>query len=526
MDPLDNYFFCIAYHKITFTQFLPNQNNSAMEETLLYIFLTLIFILIASKLFFKTRRRHNSNLPPSPPSLPIIGHLHLLKSSAYETFRSLSKKYGSVFSLRFGSRLVVVVSSPSAVEECFTKNDFVFANRPPLLMGKHLGFNYTILTQAPYGDHWRNLRRIGASEIFSTNRQNMFSGIRSDEIKRSLCKLSQNSLDDFGKVELKSMFWDLTFNIIMRMVAGKRFSGDEAHQFKKLMNEMFSVSGVANPNEFLPFFNWFSRGYEKKVRRVAEKTDVFLQGLINKHRSEKQWNNDTVIDHLLSLQESQPEYYTDQIIKGFVMVIVVAGSETSAYSMEWAMANLLNHPHILKKASDELDAQVGKQHHLVDESDVSKLHYLQNIILESSRLYPVTPLLSPHFSSDDCTIAGFDVPRGTILLVNSWAIHRDPKWWDDEESFKPERFEDGKGTAYKLMPFGLGRRACPGQYMAQSVIGLTLASLIQCFEWKRVGEEKVDMTEGKGSFMPKVVPLEAMCRARPIMNSILSEYAN
>ncbi|PON46381.1 Cytochrome P450, E-class, group I [Trema orientale] len=187
------------------------------------------------------------------------------------------------------------------------------------------------------------------------------------------------------------------------------------------------------------------------------------------------------------------------------------------------MSNLLNHPRVLKKARAELDSHVGQQQ-LVDESDLSKLPYLHGIISETLRLYPAAPLLVPHYSSSDCTIGGYDVPRDTIVLVNAWAIHRDPTLWEDAETFKPERFENsGESEGYKLMPFGLGRRACPGMGLAQRVVGLTLGSLIQCFEWERISEEKIDMAEGKGLTMPKAVPLEAMCKARPIMNVVLSE---
>ena len=203
-------------------------------------------------------------------------------------------------------------------------------------------------------------------------------------------------------------------------------------------------------------------------------------------------------------------------------VMLFAGTHTSAMTLEWAMSNLLNHPHVLKKARAELDNQIGEEN-LMDEPDTSKLLYLQSIISETLRLYPATPLLVPHMSSDDCTIGGYNVPRNTMLLVNAWAIHRDPKVWDDATSFKPERFECDEAEAHKLMPFGLGRRACPGAGLAQRMVGLALGSLIQCFEWERVSKEEVDMVEGNGITMPKAVALEAMCKARPIMNNLLSK---
>lgn len=183
------------------------------------------------------------------------------------------------------------------------------------------------------------------------------------------------------------------------------------------------------------------------------------------------------------------------------------------------MSLLLNHPHVLKKARDEIDNVIG-QDRLVEESDLSKLHYLQNIILETFRLFPATPLLLPHQASADCKVSGYDIPAGTLVLVNSWSIHRDPKVWDDPTSFKPERFEGIEVETHKLMPFGMGRRSCPGNGLAQRVVGLVLASLIQCFEWERISDEQIDLAEGKGLTMPKAEPLEAMCKTRIVMDKV------
>ncbi|XP_015890251.2 cytochrome P450 81Q32 [Ziziphus jujuba] len=498
-----------------------------MEDFMLYAFLSLIIFFLALKLL-STAQPHQKNLPPSPPnSLPIIGHLHLLKSPVHRTLHRLSQKYGPVITLWFGSRRVVVVSSPKAVEECFTKNDIVLANRPSLLMGKHVGYNNTNLVSSPYGDHWRNLRRIGSAEIFSSSRLNMFSDTRKDEIMCLLRKLSRNSVEDFAKVELKSMLLELTINNIMRMVAGKRYFGEEvsekdeeARHFREIIEEVLAYAGVSHAGDFVPILNWFGNGYEKGVQRLAKSTDSLLQSLIDEHRRMTSGSRKTMIDHLLSLQKSESQYYTDQMIKGFILVMIMAGTETSAVTVEWAMSNLLNHPHILQKAKAELDAQVG-QHQLVDESDLSKLPYLQNIISETLRLHPAVPLLLPHLSSDDCTIGKYDIPRDTMLLVNVWAIHKDPKLWEDSESFKPERFEKGETEAYKFIPFGFGRRSCPGMSLAQRVVGLTLASMIQCFDWKKVGDREVDMIESDGLTMPKAVPLVAMCKSRAIIKNII-----
>ncbi|KAF2299848.1 hypothetical protein GH714_004640 [Hevea brasiliensis] len=431
-------------------------------------------------------------------------------------------------SLRLGSHPAIVISSPSAVEECFTKNDIVLANRPDFSLGRYVNYNNTTLGAARYGDHWRNLRRISTVEILSSARLNQFRSIRNEEVSALLGRLHRVSSQGFAKVELRSAFCDLTTNVIMRMIAGKRYYGEEviessreeANKFREIIEEFFAYTEVTNLGDLFPILQWIDYGgFIKKLVRLAEKIDSSFQELIEEHRHNEDRN--TMINHLLALQESQPQYYTDEIIKGLILVLLTAGTETSSTALEWAISNLLNNPNVLKKARVEINTQIGEDR-LIDESDLPKLNYLQSIILENLRLCPVAPLLVPHLSSDDCTIGGFHVPSNTILFANVWAIQRDPKLWEDPTSFKPERFENGKAKAFKFLPFGLGRRACPGEGLANRTMGLTLGSLIQCFEWETVDGKEIDMTEKTTINMTKVIPLEVMCKSRPILDKVLS----
>ncbi|KAI9200331.1 hypothetical protein LWI28_006137 [Acer negundo] len=517
-----------------------------MEETwLLMVYVTsfLFFLLILKHLFHK--QTQYKNLPPSPPnSFPIIGHLHLLKKPIHSELQNLSNKYGSILKLSFGNRNILLVSSPAAIEEVFSKNDVVFANRPRLLISKYLNYNYTSVGASPYGQHWRNLRRLMALEIFSTSRLKTFQSIREDEVRLLLKNLHQSSSQSsFTKAEMKSKLSELSFNVIMRIVAGKRYFGvdetdsDEAKLFRDIIKEIFEISGASNPGDFIPALRWLNyHSFEKRMKILHKKGDSFMQSLIDENRirtrkigpgDDQEEKTRTMIDSMLSLQESEPNYYTDEIIKGMILTLLSAGTDTSAATIEWAMSLLLNNPAVLKKARAEVDNYVGHDR-LVDEPDLAKLPYIQSIVNETLRLYPVAPLLAPHESSDDTTIGGYHVPRQTMLMVNAWAIHRDPKVWDDPTSFKPERFEglmEGGHEAdnYKFVPFGLGRRACPGAGLANRVMGLALAALIQCFEWERISEEEVDMSQGSGITMPKAKPLEAMCKSRHSMSTLLSQ---
>ncbi|XP_010548441.1 PREDICTED: cytochrome P450 81D11-like [Tarenaya hassleriana] len=491
------------------------------------LILSLLVLFLSAGVFFHRRRNNrNLNLPPSPErSLPVIGHLRLLKPPIHRTFHRLSESLGGapIFSLRLGNRLVFVVSSASIVEECFTKNDVVLANRPVFILSTHVGYENTTMIGTSYGDHWRNLRRIGALQIFSSHRLSGFLSVRKDEIRRLILRLSKNSLHGFAKVEMKSKLADLTINNIMRMVAGKRYYGDdiedneEVKRVRQIISEILAGASAGNRADYFPVLRWVTN-FENQVKNLAARSDKFWQELIDEKRAKKE-KGSTMIDHLLSLQETEPEYYTDRIIKGFILAMVVAGTDTSAVTVEWALSNLVNHPVILKKARDEIDNKIGPDR-LIDEPDISNLPYLQSIVNETFRLHPGLPMLIPHLSSEDCNIAGYDMPRGTMLLVNMWAIHRDPRLWEDPARFKPERFKK-EGEAEKLMPFGIGRRVCPGSGLAQRLVTLALGSLIQCFEWERIGEEPVDMAEGNGVAMPKLIPLHVLCKSRAIVRKLL-----
>lgn len=291
--------------------------------SILYALLPLFLAIVAYKFLAKTKRK----LPPSPfPTLPLLGHLHLLKFPIHRTYHDLSQKLGPVFSLRLGTRLVVVVSSPAVVEECFTRNDVVLANRPRFTVGKYIGYNNTTLVNVPYGEYWRNLRRLATVEIFSSSRLNMFRSVRDDEIRLMLQKLCRNTCRDFDTVELRPLLFELTFNNIMRMVAGKRYFGgdevsEEAKEFRELIGDVFSYASVANPADFFPPFRWIDyNGLEKNLARISGKMDVFSQGLIDEQR--RNGGGNTLIHHLLSLQEAEPQLYTDTMIKSLIVVCV------------------------------------------------------------------------------------------------------------------------------------------------------------------------------------------------------------
>lgn len=302
--------------------------------TLSYISLTLVLLLFIKFLLFSKNRK---NFPPSPPSLPFIGHLYLFKNPLHRALARVADRYGSVLLLHFGSRPVLVVSSPSVAHECFTTNDITFANRIHLPSSKYVSNGNTNLGlgSSDYGPYWRNLRRIATIDVLSNHRLLSSSDVRAAEVRllaRQLFQKCKAGTEGFEKVELKSRLFELALNVMMMMIAGKRYYIDEvevaeeARQFRETVEETFMVGGATNLRDFLPVLRWFDYQMKKKLVRLQKARSEFMQRLIDAERKESEEEGGerkkktSMIAHLLSLQKTDPENYTDQAIKGLITV--------------------------------------------------------------------------------------------------------------------------------------------------------------------------------------------------------------
>ncbi|KAL9254910.1 Cytochrome P450 81Q32-like protein [Drosera capensis] len=502
------------------------------------VIFSLILFLITSFLLLRhhsstSKHKHHQRLPPTPPCLPIIGHLHFLGRLHHRSLHTLSLRYGPILRLRLGHLPVLLVSSPSTAQQCFTTNDIIFANRPRLLAGHHLGYNYTALPYLPYGPHCRTLRRVIANLALSSHQLQVTSHIREQEttfmMKNIIDQITTKNVSVGQKramINLRTYLDQLVYNVIMRMINGKRWRDS---------GELFPLSSAMSTCDFLPELRWVF-GLEEKVMKLRDRRDVLFQGIIDEARSAKgqgggEGTTKTMVEGLLELQRKEPEYFTDDILKGILLVMISAGTDTTARTIEWAMSLLLNHPHILLKLRLEIDsitAAAAATPRLLLDNDLPSLPYLRSVLSETLRLYPAAPLLVPHLSSSPSSISGYHVDANTILLVNAWAIHRSEESWTDALVFRPERWndeqEDGElalASGFRYLPFGVGRRTCPGSGLAMREIMLGLGRLVQGFEWERVGEELVSLEEEGGLVMAKKEPLVAVCTPRVVISDLI-----
>ncbi|KAK7389357.1 hypothetical protein VNO78_24298 [Psophocarpus tetragonolobus] len=503
-----------------------------------------IIIAITIVLLYKTwTKRKTSNkakgliAPPEPSgALPLIGHLHLLgaKTPLARIFASFADKYGPIFKINLGAYPALVISNQEAIKECFTTNDKVLASRPKSSHGVHLGYNFAGFGFASYGSYWIKIRKLTMLELLSARRLEFLRDVYESEIDTLMSDLWMYV---GGRAEVKVTISEwlerLTFNMITKMIAGKRYfsylqdvDDVDTHGIVKLIKEFMHISGEFVPSDLIPILGWFGMHGQvlKSMKRIAKDLDTLVGGWVEEHKKSlknKSLEKHDFIDVMLSVIEDDPVsgHTRDTIIKANVMSLMLAGSDTTSTTMTWALTMLMKNPHTLKRAQAEIDDHVGKDRR-VEAHDIKKLTYLQAIVKETLRLYPPGPLLVPHEATKHCHIQGYDVPKGTRVFANVWKLHRDPTLWLDPEEFSPERFfnekseVDNESHNFMYLPFGLGRRACPGSTFATQVILLTLARLLQGFDLKVPMDEAIDLEEGLGITLPKINPLQILMNPR------------
>ncbi|KAJ4973124.1 hypothetical protein NE237_006298 [Protea cynaroides] len=488
------------------------------------------------------KNKHGMEAPEPPGAWPIIGHLLQLPASEplFRTLANLSEKMGTAFTVRLGIHRTLVISSAELAKECFTTNDKALASRPRSAVGKYLAFDYAMFGFSPYGTYWRETRKCVVLELLSNRRIESLKRMRYKEIDICMKDLyefwEKNKSKNQVKVDMSRLFRSLAMNLVLKMVVGQRYFSvlgaeydEEVLWIQNTIDDFFRLAGVSVASDALPsFLSWIDwDGQQSAMKKTAKDMDLIADRWLQQHRqkrlSEKvDAEEQDFMDVMLSILEGDTQFHgidRDSAVKSTTMALLLASTDPIAVSLSWTLSSLLNNRHVLKKAQEELEIHVGKERN-VEEKDISKLVYLQAIIKETFRLFPDTPLLIPHEATEDCTVGGYRVPKGTRLVANLWKIHRDPSVWSNPLEFQPERFltnhtnVDVWGKNFEFMPFGSGRRSCPGISFAMLTMQMMLARLVHQFELQTPSNEPVDMTEGVGLSMSKKAPLEVFLYPR------------
>ncbi|CAI9283799.1 unnamed protein product [Lactuca saligna] len=489
----------------------------SLETLILFItpfFLLMIFIHIK---WISLHSNTTKNLPPFVRRFPIIGNLHQLGSAPHRSLRTLAQKHGPLVLIHLGSVPVVVASSAEAAQEIMKTHDLIFSNRPDMGILNRLTYNAKNVGFARYGEYWRQAKSLYVLHLLSAKRVDLFQHVREDEIALMINMIGNNS---DSVIDLSKIIVSLTSDIICRIALGRKYD----KTFTDLTTRLMEMSGVFSVGSYIPYLSVVDRliGLEARADKLAKECDVFLEGVIEEHsdrniRMVGGGGRQDVVDILLEIQREQTTDFLvhRDTIKALILETFVAGTDTTFTTLEWAISELIRHPRAMKRLLQEL-REIAQQKPRITEKDLENTQhpYLEAVLKESMRLHTPLPLLVPRESTQDVKLMGYDIATGTRVIINAWAISRDPNIWEEPEDFMPERFLnsciDYKGLDFELLPFGGGRRKCPGINFAMAINKLALANLVYKFDFKVPNEGKVeelDMSESSGLTVHRKYPL-------------------
>ncbi|KAJ8446306.1 hypothetical protein Cgig2_005837 [Carnegiea gigantea] len=426
------------------------------------------------------------------------------------TCSKLAKIYDPILSLRFAQRPLVVIQSAGLAKEVLKTQDDNFCTRPSLVGQQRLSYNRIDVGFAPYNECFRELKKLCVVHLFSSKKVQYFYPIRREEVSKMIEKIS--SLSSASEVVNLSEHEE---------------EGVGRSKFHDLLNEVQAMFAAFFFSDYFPYVgSWIDKltGLSSRLERIFKEMDEFYDEIISDHLdpNKPKYEHEDFVDVLLQLKKEHCFSFnlTLDHIKAVLMNIIVGGTDSSAAMVVWAMTELIKNPSMRKKLQDELRS-VLKHKSFVEETDVPKLEFFKAVVKETFRLHRAAPILAAHEALQKCTIQGYDVLPETSVLINAWAIGRDPLSWKEPESFMPERFLGNSinftGQDFEFIPFGAGRRICPGMLMGIASLELALTNLLHTFDWKLptgVNEEDIDCEVIPGINMHKKNPLCLMATKR------------
>ncbi|XP_042037120.1 ferruginol synthase-like [Salvia splendens] len=490
---------------------------STLAIALLSIALTYYFLI-------SPKRRSGGKLPPGPRPLPVVGNIFQLGTKPHQSLAQLAKTHGPLMSLHFGSVYTVIVTSPEMAREIFVKHDTDFLNRTVVEAVHAHDHDSISMAFMDVGAEWRALRRICKEQIFSVKSLETSQVLRQEKLHQ-LRSYVQRCSEGGRVVDIREASFVTTLNLMsatLFSIQATEFDSTATEEFREIMEGVASIVGDPNFADYFPILKRFDpQGVKRKAELYFGKMLVLVEDLLKKRQEERRRDpayvkKSDLLEKLVDVLNEESEYkLTTKHITHLLLDLFVGGSETTTTSVEWIMSELLINPEKLEKLKEELRRVVGEKNQ-VQESDIPRLPYFEAVMKEVFRLHPPGPLLLPRKAEREVQIGGYTIPKDTQILVNAWAIGRDPSIWPNPEAFEPERFlsmkMDYKGQDFELIPFGSGKRICPGLSFANRMLPMMVATLIHNFNWKlEVEANAQDVHKGEmfGIAVRRAVPLKA-----------------
>ncbi|KAL3818450.1 hypothetical protein ACJIZ3_004355 [Penstemon smallii] len=481
--------------------------NFIIHTLLFSSFILLLVLLIFIKKSGK-KSWSSEKLPPSPPKFPIIGHLlYLVGGQPHYALRRLAQKYGHILLLQFGEVPMVVISSREAAEQVLKVQDPACADRHDSILTRIMWYDYKDMAFSPYNDYWKQMRKICVMEMLSAKNVRSFEFIRQDEVSRLVESIREDNCKAINVTEKIAAF---TNSVTCRVAFGKVVKDRDffVDMFKKMATMVggFELADLFPSSKLLHVFSW----NKYKLLKMHRKLDRFLDHILEEHELKQsgEFDGEDFVDALLRIKESGDQLQfpvTNVSIKAILADVFSAGSETSSTTFNWVMTELMRNPRVMEKVQAEV-RQAFNSYKGNKVSDVlTTLTYLKLVIKETFRLHPPIALLPRAFRDESVVVDGYSMPLKCRTVINIWSLGRDPEYWHEPEVFQPERFEnnpiDFLGNNFEFIPFGAGRRICPGQNFGLANIELPLAQLLYHFDWKLpkgITHQNIDMSEASG----------------------------
>ncbi|KAG2262526.1 hypothetical protein Bca52824_069605 [Brassica carinata] len=501
--------------------------------TLMTLILLVPLLLFLFRHLLSRRPRLPKPYPPGPKGLPIIGNILMMNQLNHRGLAKLSRTYGGLLHLRLGLSHLFVVSSPQIARQVLQVQDHVFSNRPTTIAIRYLTYGQSDLAFGNYGPFWRRMRKLYVMMLFSRKRAESWVSV--DEEVHKAVRFVARLL--------------LTRDITFRAAFGSSSStSDEGRldEFLEIIQEFSKLFGEFNVADYVPsWLSWIDpQGINKRVEKARKSLDCFIESIINDHLDKKKTEDNVDVDEETDMVDQLLAFYKEEVkvkdsetkinldnIKGIIMDVMFGGTETVALAIEWVLTELLRSPVNMKRVQDELATVVGLERWSVEDTHLEKLTFLKCVLKETLRLHPPFPLLL-HETVDDAEVSGYSIPKGSRVMVNTYALGRDPDSWSDPEIFNPSRFLDPgapdlKGNSFEFIPFGSGRRSCPGMQLGMYAFELAVAHLLHCFTWRLpdgVKSGDVDTVEGPGLTVPKANSLVAVPTTRLLCPIVLKSH--
>lgn len=466
------------------------------------VFASVLAFAVSAFIFLLTRKSTSNrrlNLPPGPRGWPVVGNLFQVARSGkhfFEYVEDIRQVYGPIFTLKMGSRTTIVLSGADLIHEALIKRGATFASRPAENPTRIVfSSNKFSVNAAVYGSLWRSLRRNMVENMLCSSRLKEFRDVRKNAMDKLVQRIRAEAVANDGAVWILKNARFAVFCILLAMCFGLEMEEESVEKMDQVLKTVL-ITVDPRIDDFLPILRPFFSKQRKRAMEVRTEQIEFVVQFINRRRKALQNPGSDItatsfsyLDTLFDLKvDGRKPSPTDAELVTLCSEFLNGGTDTTATAVEWGIAELIANPKIQNKLHDEIKQLVGDRK--VDESDIEKLPYLQAVVKELLRRHPPTYFTLTHSATEATKLAGYDIPVDANVEVYLAGISNDPKVWRNPEKFEPERFLSGDDDSditgvksVKMIPFGVGRRICPGLGMATIHVHLMLARLVQEFEW-------------------------------------------